>query len=200
MSRPGAYETYVTFLALKNHFTTASYDYFKYHGKLNTKKETFLKRKDRFFYQKLSRKVSRNELLPHIVSNILAGKKWIREFTDDESVETRVRYQKVEESLTYTFENEVDNLFTVSGPREAFRSVDGQLPPVMIEFISGRLSIQTLVILNSMVKFTSNLDKQLEDDYIWSQYSMLVDKYQPFLHFDTKKFQSIFREKIKDFT
>ena len=199
MSRMSAFQVYSLFLALKNHFTT-DYDFFKYHGKTRAKQESFLKRKDRFFYQKLSRKIVATDMQEYIVANLLAGRKWVREFTDDEAMETFTKYRKVMESLSYTFENEIDSLFSqYDNPKEIF-SCNGQLPPIVTEFIGNRISIQTLVILNRFVKFKNKLDTELEDDYIWSQYSRLIDKYQPFLHYDSQRMANILRQKIQNNT
>ena len=52
MYYPG-YNAYKTYVALKNHFKSDSYDYFKYKGKARVKEETFLKRKDKFFFEKI---------------------------------------------------------------------------------------------------------------------------------------------------
>src|SRR4051812_5248294 len=50
-----AYEAYVLFLALKRHFTTKDYCFFKYHGKIRTSVKAFEARNDRYFFQKLSK-------------------------------------------------------------------------------------------------------------------------------------------------
>ena len=70
------YECYVDYLALKRHFTTESYDYFKYKGKVSAKKDAFDKRKDKFFFEKLSRNRD-----PHgiILANLLKSNDiWVK--------------------------------------------------------------------------------------------------------------------------
>jgi len=42
------FESYTTFLALKNHFTTDNYDYIKYNGKVGAKPSSFDTRKDKY--------------------------------------------------------------------------------------------------------------------------------------------------------
>jgi hypothetical protein len=49
------FESYTTFLALKNHFTTDSYDYIKYNGKVGAKPSSFDVRKDKYQFYKLSK-------------------------------------------------------------------------------------------------------------------------------------------------
>ena len=49
--RMPAYNCYCLYLAMKNHFTQEEYDFFKYNGKINAIKESFLSRKDRYQFQ-----------------------------------------------------------------------------------------------------------------------------------------------------
>ena len=42
----GGFDVYKTYLAIKLHFQSDSYDYYKYGGKVNAKLDTFTKRKD----------------------------------------------------------------------------------------------------------------------------------------------------------
>ena len=50
----GGFDVYKTYLAVKLHFASDTYDYYKYDGKVNAKLDTFTKRKDRYFFHKLS--------------------------------------------------------------------------------------------------------------------------------------------------
>ena len=49
------FDVYKTYLALKNHFSKPKYDYIKYAGKTRASIEAFNKRKDKYWYEKLSR-------------------------------------------------------------------------------------------------------------------------------------------------
>ena len=55
-------EVYKTYLAFKNHFTKKNYDYFKYCGKTNASRDAFNKRKDRYFFERMSRKKTDEEI------------------------------------------------------------------------------------------------------------------------------------------
>ena len=52
------YEAFGIYQALKLHFTTDSYDFFKYNGKTNVSVNAFENRKDKYHFYKLSRKYS----------------------------------------------------------------------------------------------------------------------------------------------
>jgi hypothetical protein len=51
-----SFSAYVKYLAFKRHFTTDSYDYFKYNGKVRASIDSFQSRNDSFFFLKLARK------------------------------------------------------------------------------------------------------------------------------------------------
>ena len=91
--RLSAYETYCLYLAIKSHFTTQSYDYHKYQGKVKASKESFDIRKDRFLFQKLSRKYSNDQMNDFLISNCIKGKKWVGEFLDDDAENIRIAKQ-----------------------------------------------------------------------------------------------------------
>ena len=63
-----SYEAYTLYLAIKLHFTTPNYDYFKHNAKVNSSLNAFLKRNDRFFFHKLATKYG-NNLIDYYVSN-----------------------------------------------------------------------------------------------------------------------------------
>ena len=51
------YEAYTTYLALKLHFST-DYDFFRYNGKVSASPESFKKRKEKYQFVKLAKKLS----------------------------------------------------------------------------------------------------------------------------------------------
>lgn len=196
--RMGAFETYQLFLALKNHFTRDSYDFFKYRGKTNASNDSFLVRKDRFQFQKLARKYSPDQMQDFIVSNLIVGRSWVGDFLDDEAHDNYMLFLKRKQSLTYTFENDLDRLFTASSPESAFRVKDGQIPPVVSLLMTGAVSPETFVVLDRFIGFSKVFDEQLKDDFIWSKYRMLATKFRPFLSYDKDKMLRILKEKIHD--
>jgi len=63
------YEVYKTYLGISRHFTTESYDYQKYCGKVRCSLQSFYKNKQRFWFEKLSRKYDDHEIKELFVSN-----------------------------------------------------------------------------------------------------------------------------------
>ena len=62
-------EVYKSYLAFKNHFTKEKYDYFKYGGRSRASEGAFNKRKDRYFFERMSRKKSDDEIKNFFIAN-----------------------------------------------------------------------------------------------------------------------------------
>ena len=65
------FDTYKIYLAMKSHFTREKYDYFQYGGKTNASLDSFYKRKDRYFFEKTSRKYPDEEVKQFFVANFV---------------------------------------------------------------------------------------------------------------------------------
>lgn len=195
-----SFDTYSLFLALKNHFTQPTYDYFKYHGKTNASPDSFMARRDRFQFQKLSRKVDANQMKDFLIANLMAGKSWVGDFLEDDAHDIYLAYAKRKQAFSYVFANELDKLFGEYSPECAFKSKDGQIPPVLNCLMNGTISPETFAILDRFIGFSKVFDEKLDDDYIWTKYRNVVVKLYPFLEYDKKKVLQILKEKIKEYS
>jgi hypothetical protein len=187
------------FLALKNHFTRDSYDFFRYRGKVNASPDSFMSRKDRFQFQKLSRLHNEENMRDFIVANILAGKSWVGEFLDDDAEENYLKHLKIRQSLSYIFTNELDGLFRNGQPIVTFRVYKDRYPSSFMYYLSDRVTIETMVILNSLINYVPKWDSFYSDDSIWPKHSMMIKKYAPFLVYDKQKMKVILKDKIKEY-
>lgn len=196
--RMSAYETYCLFLALKNHFTTKSYDYFKYSGKTNASQDSFMSRKDRFHYQRLCRKCTDDQMKDYIISNLIKGKLWVGDLLDDEAEQNYKEYTKRKQAFTYQFSNEIDKLFSsVKIPSEVFDIKKNQYPIILNKYLSGELCIEFFCVLNNLIQFVDKFnDKIGTDDVIWSKISLLIVKLHPFLEYDRKKIIGALKSKL----
>lgn len=195
-----SFDTYSLFLALKNHFTQPSYDYFKYHGKTNASPDSFMARRDRFQFQKLSRRVDANQMKDFIVANLLAGKSWVGDFLEDDAHDIYLAYAKRKQSFSYVFASELDKMFGEYPPEIAFKVRNGQMPPVLNCLMNGTISPETFAILDHFIGFSKVFDEKLDDDYIWTKYRNNIMKLYPFLEFDKKKVMQILKDKIQEYS
>ena len=104
-----AFDAYKEYLALKNHFSKPGYDYFKYNGKLKVNADSFNSRKDKLFFQKLSK---HSDVRNFLVANLSKNEKaWIKDLAYSEEAEKTYKdWLKRTQSLTYTIKNDLKAL------------------------------------------------------------------------------------------
>ena len=199
MTENTGYAAFAMYNSLKLHFTSSNYDYFKYHGKTNVSAVTFLKRKDKYTFYKLSRKYSLEELRNFYVANFLEGDKWVGEMNNADGEEVYRKWQKTQQSLTYTFENDIMYLLANGGSPDEMLVVKPNEYPILMKMVQlKQVSLETIVILNDILNFFPMWDKKIDDDIVWPDFRMKCLKYTPFLHYDKNKFKEILKEKIKE--
>ncbi len=192
-----AFEVFETFQALKLHFTTTSYDFFKYGGKTRFKEESFLRRKDKNFYYRLSRKLRGINEVEFVVSNLIENESlWIKDLLDVSAMNVYNEWKKRNESLSYVFNNDLTKLTEEKSLRECFAVIDGEYPIALVKLMHGELCIETLVIINKLTHFLESWDKKITDDLIYPKLSLKVKKYTNFVNFDEDKIKKIVKEHL----
>ena len=178
-----AFDAYRMYLGLKLHFTT-DYDYTRYSGKTSATKSSFLKRKDRNFFAKVARKYGESTQ-DYFVSNFVCSPKgWLGDFNETNYND----WMKYKQSLTYNFTNEMSFLFSqVSEFDEIFSCQKGKHPVLLKNYLAKRISLQSMVILQGLVGYVKQFDKELKDDLVWPDNRRLIVKYGAFLSYDREK-------------
>ena len=193
------YEAFGLYQALKLHFTTENFDYFKYNGKSKISVTSFENRKDKWFFYKLSRKfVNKNDMTYFIAHNFIEeGDVWSGALLEEKAETNHQSHQKILESLTYTFKNECKNLFDGSkDPNKFLEVIDGQHPELLKRTLQKEVSIETFCILNNILNFLPRWNKQINDTIVWPKFKRCVQKYTPFIDIDKEKYKNLLREII----
>lgn len=192
-----AYDAYILYLCLKRHFTLNSgYDYFKYNGKTNASKNSFMTRNDRYSFHKLSKK---SDPKGYLVSNFIeyGPKIWIGELVTNEKYENTFKeWLRRKESLTYIFKNEV-SLLNIDRLDKDLNPNDGQYPKVLNLYLEKRISIETLILLDKFLKFFKVWNSKIEDPVIWPEIYNMCVKYAPFMEYDLTKIKKTLIETME---
>jgi hypothetical protein len=192
------FETYQAYLGIKNHFSNPKYDYFKY-KKTRATLTSFNKRKDKYFFEKSSRKYSDKEIVDFLVSNFVATDNpqniWIGEIINSGEGTYR-EWMKRQQSLTYLFKEQSEELLSQTKLEDAFNCSKGH-PPVLKKFLSGKICIETLVIYDTIFLFGNVFDKKLMDP-VWETVSLKIKKYKPFLNIDKFQYKKLLREIVNE--
>lgn len=195
MSHLSGYGAYMLFIALKTHFTQEKYDFFKMNGKLRANKDSFMARKDRYFFDKIAKEYDTNRIKDFYIANLLEDVHYITNMLDDNAGLNYLKYMKRRQSLSYTFYQEINDLFD-RHMKDCFKTRQHEYPAIINLFLCHEVSIETLVILDDFIGYTNKFDKYYKDDVIWPKISLKIRKYRPFLKYDTLKFKNILKEKI----
>jgi hypothetical protein len=193
------YDVYVLYLSLKLHFTDPNYDFFKYSGKVRAKKESFNKRKDRYFFEKLSRTKNQKDLINYFVSNFIEStdpsKMWIGELKE-KGEDNYINWKGRIQSLSYRFEQDLHKLIDESHLYESLTSKTNSHPKIIKYYLSEKISLETLIILNDITFFTNKLEESLSYDPIFTLVMNKFKKYRPFLNYDKQHFINLLKSKV----
>lgn len=182
------YDVYCEYVALKRHFSSATYDYFKYNGKTSASVESYKKRKDRYFFQKLAKEKDPKGLL---VSNFVYSDAWIGDILrNQESEAIYTKWKRVNQALTYHFENDLSRLNSLKEEIDA----EQKHPEIFSRYYRGEIYLETLVILMDVLRCESYWKKNLKDDPLGRQTLQKIQKYKLFVKYDREKMKSIIKK------
>jgi hypothetical protein len=168
------------YLAIKLHFKNESYDAFRYNFKTKTNID-INKRKDKFFVGKLSQHPDPMGLL---ISNLsVTPSMWLGQMFETEALDRYRTWRKFQDAKTYLFREQIKQLGV-----ESFTSLPHQHPEILKLYLRKKLSLDTLVILDDLFKFTQYWN---DDDPAIRQTKFVMKKYRPFIPYDKEKLKKV---------
>jgi hypothetical protein len=193
------FETYQSYLSMKSHFTNPKYDFFKYGGKSRATMSSFNKRKDKYWFEKTSRKYSDQEVLDFLLANFVSTDNpqnlWIGEIINS-GERTYEDWMRRKQSLTYLFKEQSDKLLSNRNLNDLFDCSKGH-PILLKRFLGGDINLETLVIFEKVFSFAKNFDKKL-DDPVWETVSLKIKKYIPFININVFQYKKILKEVLSN--
>jgi predicted PolB exonuclease-like 3'-5' exonuclease len=73
-------------------------------------------------------------------------------------------------------------------------------PKLLKEYLGKRVSLESMVILDSILQFHKIWNVKLVEDYVWKDVYKLMNDYTSFLKFDTKSFKLILKGLMNGWT
>jgi len=199
------FEVYKIYLAIKLHFTSKnqSYDYHKHAGRTKAKLETFTKRRDRYFFHKLSRAYDNTDIVNYFISNFVSNTNlWIGDVIGRTGDETYKLWSKKIEALHYYYEQDIDYILNKITNKlsfdDLFTSKDGQHPPILKFVLSKKINFETFAVLDDILKFSKRLNKDINEKVLWPKLCDRMIRYKPFLSYNITKYKMTLKNKIKD--
>ena len=195
------FDAYITYLALKQHFTNDTYDFFKYNGRVRANKESFDVRRDRFFFVKLANKfkMKPNELTDYLVANLLHDPTaWIGSMVGIQADKIYQEWKRSQQSLMYQMETEISKIademevpLTEKQFESLFVCLDGQHPELLSLYSQDEISIETLIGFDLVFGCFKKWNAQIHDTVIWPDIYKLCQNYKPFLSVNKEKCRDV---------
>lgn len=186
------YECYTIYLAIKQHFSNENYDFIQYNGKVRTSTKTYNKRNDRYFFEKLSRKYDRQEIIEYFVASFINSDNpstlWIGDLRSN-GEEVYISWKAKVQSLAYRFTEELKTLTENQHLYECIQFSGSTHPSIIKSFLRNEISLETLFILEDILHFM----KESEYDPIIKTINFKIKKYRSFFDYD----KTYFVEQIK---
>ena len=177
-------DVYLMYCAMKAHFSRKDYDFLTYKGKSRVPRDSFFKRKDRIFFVKLSKKYSEEDLKNYFVANFIVEKQgYIANFND----ENYEQWKEKRNNFYDIFTEEIRPFVKDFNP--IFKVKNSEHPFLLKEYLGKRVSLETLVILDELIGFSKNWDRNLAEDYMWYDINKLMKNYKRFLTIDKNQYR-----------
>ena len=182
------FNAYQIYIAIKLHFESKTYDYFKYNGKSSVTTKSFFARRDKFFFAKLVKKYGIRELPYFFACNFAhSGTKWVGSLTDDQADDTYKAHKALMESFTYKFKNDIDTLLSETDFKSLFVIEEGQHPMLVKKLMQDVIPLETFIVLNRFLNFMPKFDSEIKDPILWPELSLKIRKYDKFITVNNQK-------------
>ena len=80
---------------------------------------------------------------------------------------------------------------------DLFKSVNGQHPPILKMFLSKKINFETVLILDEILSFTKQLNKNINEKVLWPKLYDRMIRYRPFLNYNITKFKLLLKKKTQ---
>ena len=196
------FEIYKIYLAIKLHFTSKnqSYDFHKHLGRTTARLATFTKRRDRYFFHKLSKSYNDSSIVNYFLSNFVSNTNlWVGDIIGKSGDDHYKEWSKKLEALFYYYEQDLEYMLEQNIEfDDIFTSKNGQHPPILKMFLSKRINFETFIILDDILSFSKQLNKNISEKVLWPKLYDRMIRYKPFLRYNVTKYKKSLRDKLKE--
>lgn len=197
------YDAYVLYLAFKMHFSSKSYNFFKFNGKTKASVSAFNARKDKYHFDKLAVKFSREKIIEKMLVEQLDNPNfWVKDLLEKDNETRYLMWRGFIEGIDYSIKKEFSTikeycLKSEIEPIQVFKIKEGSHPLILKFLLRKDIRIETFIVIDSILNISSIMNKRNSFDPIWIDTYNLMIKYYPFVsHYlpDSKYSKNIFKE------
>lgn len=193
---------YILYLQLKNHFNGRKC-VIKSNWHMNVSDSAYARRKDKFFFQRLSEKFTLKQLCLIFISNLIANQDaWIGEISDSDPLSFYTMYITRLRSVKERYEDDIKSIYyfakkiEVKSLNEIFCYNESHQTSYIFKLLqSGVISFESFIMLDSFLGIIEKHDKY--DNIIWSSYSTRLKAYRKLFLVDSDESKETFIRVIK---
>lgn len=175
------FEVYVKYCALKRYFSDWKYDYVRYGGKVRARYESFEKRRDRMWFEKLER---HRDPIGVLVFNLAENPNaWIKDIATNPGEMIYCKHRGVIESMTRTMKSELSQLNDDFGSNF---SCESGMPPLLKKQLGGKISMETSSLLIEMAGAKEYLKNNFHD-VLFDDLVIRTCRLSTFISYDREK-------------
>lgn len=188
---------------IKQHMN-GKYDVVKYNWCMRVSDKAYDKRRDKYFFKKLSEKYTLKELTLIFISNLVANQDaWIGEISDADALVFYREYIGKLKLIKSNFEEDVRNIYyfskkvEVKSLNELFDYNDKVNSSYIFKLLqSNIISFETFIILDSFLDLIDKHDTAT-NNLVWSNYSTKLHAYRKILNVDREEAKQLFIKTVK---
>lgn len=186
------FRAFQLYQAIKLHFSSDSYNCVKYQYKTSVKEASFLKRRDRYSFAKISKRfTSEEDLIDFYVAHFGKDPKcWIGDLVNCDDDDIYQNRKRIKESIGYALESDMTKLMEDSDKfDDVLIAKDEQYPRIVQMFLGGDINIETVCVINNITNFLKR--EKVHDTLVYPEVVKRITKYSYFVHVDLKRAKNI---------
>jgi len=197
------FKAYRYYLALKLHFTSDKFNVFENRGNVKGSREAFEARNDRYIFEKLARKIGNDrDIIQFFVANFAYGNESAI-YAGQEADDNLAEWNKRKQSITKIFIDDLASLLTYVEinklPTSSIFDFNfNEYPAALKLFLGGKISIETLVIVNELDHIVEHWLDNSSVQHIWSNELLRIKKLVGFVKYDKEKLRKIFTHFVEE--
>ena len=191
------FKAYKYYMAVKLHFTSEKYNVFETRGHVKGTRDAFNSRNDRYIFEKLAQKYpSDKDMIQFFVSNFAYGNDTAI-YGNGEAEDLYHEWQMRKQSITKVFIDDLSNVMNMCdvhrfNTTSIFKNVDGDLPILTSMFLSGKISIETLRIIDDLQPFIESWENDTTIKIVMGDKLLRIKKLKGFIKYDSDKVTKVF--------
>ena len=188
------------YLAIRLHFSSPNYDFEKYNGEIRCSHDSFMKRNDRYFFHKLSKRYNRPEYQDFLVANFAVedsvNPKWL---TGDVAENNYKEWVKIQQSISRVFDQDLKTCIEYHKPFGGlFKCETKTHPPIVKLLLQKKISIVSAIILDHYLNWIEHTNHEVDEEWVWPKLQSTLHNCQSFIKFDRNKCKVILKNRVEN--